>query len=101
TYDLTYRIPKAHEIVSVGDLVDSRVDNDQRISIWKAERPIRVAGFNYGKFKKLEQTDKDSGLQVQVFTNPGIPVVLQGLSGVRPERLPAAAGGGGGTPGGR
>jgi len=91
TYDLTYRIPKAHEIVSVGDLVDSRIDNDQRISVWKADRPIRVAGFNYGKFKKLEQTDKDSGLQVQVFTNPGIPVALQGLSGVRPERLADSA----------
>jgi Peptidase family M1 domain len=91
TYDLTYRIPKSYEIVSVGDLVDSRVENDARISIWKADRPIRVAGFNYGKFKRLEQKDPDSGLHVQVFTNPGVPDALRGLSGVRPEKLADSA----------
>ncbi len=91
TYDLTYRIPKSYEIVSVGDLVDNRVENDERISSWKADRPIRVAGFNYGKFKRLEQKDPDSGLDIQVFTNPGMPDALQGLSGVRPEKLADSA----------
>jgi Peptidase family M1 domain len=91
TYDLTYRIPKSYEIVSVGDLVDSRVENDARISVWKADQPIRVAGFNYGKFKRLEQKDPDSGLHIQVFTNPGVPDALRGLSGVRPEKLADSA----------
>jgi hypothetical protein len=91
TYDLTFRIPKSYDIVSVGTLVDSRVQNEERISIWKADRPIRVAGFNYGKFKRLEQTDPDSGLHIQVFTNPGMPDALQGLSGVRPEKLADSA----------
>ena len=91
TYDLTYRVPRAYEVVSVGALVDSRVENDERISTWKEERPIRVAGFNYGKFKRLEQQDPDSGLQIQVFTNPGVPDALRGLSGVRPEKLADSA----------
>ena len=91
TYDLTFRIPKNYDIVSVGTLVDSRVEKDMRISTWKADRPIRVAGFNYGKFKRLEQTDPDSGLHIQVFTNPGMPDALQGLSGVRPEKLADSA----------
>ena len=91
TYDLTFRIPKSYEIVSVGSFVDSRVENDERISTWKADRPIRVAGFNYGKFKRLEQKDPDSGLHIQVFTNPGMPDALQGLSGVRPEKLADSA----------
>jgi hypothetical protein len=91
TYELTFRIPKSYEIVSVGRFVDSRVENDERISVWKADRPIRVAGFNYGKFKRLEQSDPDSGLLIQVFTNPGMPDALQGLSGVRPEKLADSA----------
>jgi len=91
TYDMIFRIPKSYEIVSVGSLVDNRVENDERISTWKAEQPIRVAGFNYGKFKRLEQTDPDSGLHIQVFTNPGMPDALQGLSGVRPEKLADSA----------
>ncbi len=91
TYDLTFRIPKSYEVVSVGSFVDSRVENDERISTWKSDRPIRVAGFNYGKFKRLEQKDPDSGLHIQVFTNPGMPDALQGLSGVRPEKLADSA----------
>ena len=91
TYDLTFRIPKSYEVVSVGNFVDSRVEGDERVSTWKADQPIRVAGFNYGKFKRLEQKDPDSGLEIQVFTNPGTPVALQGLSGVRPERLADSA----------
>jgi hypothetical protein len=91
TYDLTYRIPKAYEVISVGTPVDTRVENDSRISVWKADRPIRVAGFNYGKFKRLEQTDSDSGLHIQVFTNPGVPDAIRGLSGVRPEKLADSA----------
>lgn len=90
TYELTYRIPKVNQIVSVGEPIEDRVDNNNRISVWKAERPIRVAGFNYGgTFKKLEQIDKDSGLRIQVFTNPGTPDIIREmeLSGVRPEGL--------------
>ena len=35
--------------------------------------PIRVAGFNYGKFRRLERADPDSGMTVDVYTNPGEP----------------------------
>ena len=91
TYDLTYRIPKSYEVVSVGNFVDSRVEKEERISTWKADRPIRVAGFNYGKFKRLDQKDPDSGLQIEVFTNPGVPDAIRGLSGVRPAKLADSA----------
>ncbi|MGH9317910.1 MAG: M1 family aminopeptidase [Thermoanaerobaculia bacterium] len=80
TFDLTYRFPKANEVVSVGKRVEDKTEGDTRVSIWKAEKPIRVAGFNYGKFKKLERTDKDSGIQVEVYTNPGTPDVIQEIN---------------------
>jgi len=80
SFDLTYRCPKALEVVSVGHRTDNRVEGDTRVSVWKAERPIRVAGFNYGKFKRLEQTDKDSGFQVEVYTNTGTPDVINEIN---------------------
>ncbi|MGE5277860.1 MAG: M1 family aminopeptidase [Acidobacteriota bacterium] len=72
-FDMTYRCPKGYQVVSVGELVADRVEGDERVSVWKSERPIRVAGFNYGKFRKLERTDADSGITVAVYTNPGEP----------------------------
>jgi len=93
-YELTYRIPKKNEIISVGEPAENRVDNGGRVAVWKTKTPIRVAGFNYGgEFKKLEQTDKDSGLQIQVFTNPGTPDIVteMGLSGAAPEDLADSA----------
>ncbi|MGH9368496.1 MAG: M1 family aminopeptidase [Thermoanaerobaculia bacterium] len=72
-FELTYRCPKGHQIVSVGELLEERTEGETRVSLWKSERPIRVAGFNYGKFRKLERADPESGLTVEVYTNPGEP----------------------------
>ena len=93
TYELTYRLPKRNDIVSVGVPVENRIEGDTRIAVWKADEPIRVAGFNYGTFKKLERSDEDSGLRIQVFTNPGQPDIIREiqLSGVRPEKLADSA----------
>ena len=79
-FDLTYRCPKANDIVSVGKRTENKIEGDTRISVWKAERPIRVAGFNYGKFRKLERTDKDSGFQIEVYTNTGTPDVINEIN---------------------
>jgi hypothetical protein len=73
TFDLTYRVPPKYEVVSVGTLVESRAEKDAAFSRWKVESPIRVAGFNYGRFKKLERKDSETGFEIRVFTNPGKP----------------------------
>lgn len=85
TFDLTYRVPKIYETVSVGRFVSSKIEGDARISLWKAERPIRVAGFNYGKFKKIERADPQTGLKLQVFTNPGTPDVIKEINALLRE----------------
>jgi len=73
TFDLTYRVPPKYEVVSVGTLVESRAEKDAAFSRWKVESPIRVAGFNYGRFKKLEKKDSETGFDIRIFTNPGKP----------------------------
>ena len=76
TFDLTYRVPKANQVISVGTRKEDRVEGDVRVSVWKAEQPIRVAGFNYGNFKKIEIADKTTGLRIEVYTNPGTPDIV-------------------------
>ncbi|HYO76719.1 MAG TPA: M1 family aminopeptidase [Thermoanaerobaculia bacterium] len=82
TYELRFTTPQKFQIVSVGDEVENRVDGDSRIALWKSPRPIRVAGFNYGKFKKLSQSDKESGMSFDVYTNPGTPDSLREINEV-------------------
>src|SRR5262249_19955217 len=70
-FDLAYDVPKGNQVVSVGDRVEDRTEKDRQVSVWNARR-VRVAGFNYGKFRYLENDDPDSGLKLEVYTNSGI-----------------------------
>ncbi len=79
-FELTFRTPQKMQVIAVGRPVEERVEGEQRVSIWKTERPIRVAGFNYGRFKKLSNSDKDSGMTVDVYTNPGTPTVINDIN---------------------
>jgi hypothetical protein len=69
TYELTFRFPRRLELVSVGNLVDERVAGNQKVTVWKSERPMRVAGFNYGQFRKISRTDEVAGLTIDVYTS--------------------------------
>ncbi|MEP7008769.1 MAG: M1 family aminopeptidase [Acidobacteriota bacterium] len=80
TFTLTYRVPVGNEIISVGNPVETRTEGKQTVSIWKAETPIQVAGFNYGKFKKHSKKDEISGIEVEVWTNPGTPDVVRSIN---------------------
>ncbi|MEP6767844.1 MAG: M1 family aminopeptidase [Acidobacteriota bacterium] len=80
TFDLTYRVPKANQVVSVGKQMEDRVEGDLRVSVWKSDQPIRVAGFNYGNFKKIQYEDRASGVRIDVYTNPGTPDVVNEIN---------------------
>jgi hypothetical protein len=79
-YRLTFRVPQKMQVIAVGRMAEEKVLGEQRVSIWTTEQPVRVAGFNYGKFKKLSNTDKDSGVTVDVYTNPGTPNVINEIN---------------------
>jgi hypothetical protein len=79
-YELRFRHPQKMQIVAVGNEAASTVEGDDRISVWKTTHPIRVAGFNYGRFKKLTQEDKNSGMTVEVYTNPGTPDIVRAIN---------------------
>lgn len=67
-YDLTYRIPKKRQVVSVGKLTGLSTDGDFAVYHYTSDQPVRVAGFNYGSFQLMEQDDKESGVKIRVYT---------------------------------
>jgi len=83
-YDLTYRIPKSRQIVSVGKLVESTTEGDFSVSRFTSGQPVRAAGFNYGVFQLIERADPDSRVKVRVYTNPGEPDFAKSLRSLLP-----------------
>jgi hypothetical protein len=79
-FEMTFRYPQKNQIVAVGKETENRVEGDERISVYKTDHPVRVAGFNYGKFKKLTQNDAQSGMNLDVYTNPGEPDVIKRIN---------------------
>jgi hypothetical protein len=75
-FTLVYRVPAGNQVVSIGRLVSARDLGGQSVSEWKTDGGVRVAGFNYGKFKRLERRDEGSGIDVEVYTNPGTPDII-------------------------
>jgi hypothetical protein len=80
TYDLTYRVPPENQVVSVGDHAGTSEESGRVVSRWKSDRPIAVAGFNYGKFRTIERNEPNSGMTIRVYTNPGTPDVISEIN---------------------
>ncbi|MEO8033115.1 MAG: M1 family aminopeptidase [Acidobacteriota bacterium] len=68
TYSMTYRFPKKMTLVSSGKMVSQSEEKGQQISKWQSDLPLRVIGFNYGKFEKISENDAPSGLKLDVYT---------------------------------
>jgi hypothetical protein len=81
-FDLEYRVPAGSQVVSVGRLVSERVLGPQDVSEWRTDGAVRFAGFNYGKFKKLERRDDSSGVDLAVYTNPGTPDIIRTINAI-------------------
>jgi hypothetical protein len=79
-FTLVYRVPAGNQVVSVGRPVSAQVLGGQSVSEWKTDGGVRVAGFNYGKFKRLERRDESSGIDVEVYTNPGTPDIIRTIN---------------------
>jgi len=67
--DVTYRIPSTYSIVSVGKCVSRSTTEEQSITRWITEKPVRHFSFNIGKFKEHHVT-QDSLPPVTVLMTP-------------------------------
>ena len=78
-FDMTFRYPKQYTFVGTGAPVepDSR-DGDISIAKWSSGKTeLTVAGFNYGRFKRKEIVDKETGYTVEFYANVEVPNELK------------------------
>jgi Peptidase family M1 domain len=66
-FDLTFHSPKNSPLVATGEKTSETVDGGTRISTWKSEMPLAVAGFAYGDYKLTN--DKAGDVVIDVYAN--------------------------------
>jgi hypothetical protein len=78
-FDMTFRFPKGMTFVGTGapTAPDSR-EGDLSVAKWSSgSTELAVAGFNYGKFKKKELLDTDTGYNIEFYANAEVPNELK------------------------
>jgi hypothetical protein len=66
-FDLTFHSPKNAPLVATGEKTSDTVDGNTRITTWKSEIPLSVAGFAYGDYKVTN--DKAGDVLVDIYAN--------------------------------
>ena len=72
-YDLTYKVPRRYTVISVGKLQGESVEQDYSVSHWITPKPVAVAGFNYGDYKKIELADNITGYKISGYYLTELP----------------------------
>ncbi|MCA1643237.1 MAG: hypothetical protein LC785_15105 [Acidobacteria bacterium] len=81
-FDITMRFPKGKMFIGTGapSAPDGR-EGDVAVAKWSSgETELAVAGFNYGRFKKKEVLDPDTGYNIEFYANEDLPNFMQGAA---------------------
>lgn len=73
-YDLTFRYPADLDLVATGRTVQQSVEGDWRIARHLIDTPVRLAGFNLGRYEHRSVTR--GGYTVDVYANRGVEAAL-------------------------
>jgi hypothetical protein len=82
-YDLTYKVPRRYKVVSVGSLEGESVEENYAVSHWVTAKPVAVAGFNYGEYKKIELADELTGYKISGYYLTELPDRLRGYKALQ------------------
>jgi hypothetical protein len=80
TFDITFRYPKDLMFVGVGAPAGAETEEgSMKVAKWSSgQTELAVAGFNYGKFKRQELDDPDSGYKIEFYANTAPPPDIKG-----------------------
>ena len=82
-YDLTYKVPRRYKVISVGKLQQESVEQDYAVSHWITDKPVAVAGFNYGDYTKIDLADDKTGYKISGYYLSELPDNLRNYQALR------------------
>lgn len=90
TYDLTFKVPRRYKVISVGKLQSESVEQEFAVSHWVTPKPVAVAGFNYGDYKRIDLSDEISGYKISGYYLSELPDNLrrfEALQSMAPQSM--------------
>jgi len=78
-FEMTFHYPRDNIFVGTGALAGpEQQEGDLKSSRWTSGNiELTVAGFNYGKFRKKELVDKETGYGLEFYANKEVPDELK------------------------
>ncbi len=80
SFDMRFAIPKGLTMVATGVRVGEEVvEGSQVLTRWRSEQPQTVAGFQFGRFKKMEAKLDKLGFALESYANTEVPDAIRDL----------------------
>jgi Carboxypeptidase regulatory-like domain/Peptidase family M1 domain len=78
-FDMVFHYPKGNTFVGTGAPVgEDTLDGEMKVSKWSGgTTELAVAGFNYGRFRKKEIKDPETGYNIEFYANEEVPDELK------------------------
>jgi hypothetical protein len=91
-YDLTFKVPPSNVLISVGKLKGQGTEEGFAVSHWVTPVAVAVAGFNYGKYTKMDWPDTITHYDISGYFLTELPDSLRpyqnsALSGMSPGSM--------------
>jgi hypothetical protein len=80
-YDLTFKVPKGNVVISVGNLEGQSEEQGYAVTHWVTPLPVAVAGFNYGRYTKVDFPDPLTHYRISGYYLSELPSALKAFSG--------------------
>ena len=79
-YDLTFKVPPSNVLISVGKLEEQHTEEGFAVTHWVTPVPVAVAGFNYGKYVKMDFPDSITHYEIAGYYLTELPDNLRRFS---------------------
>jgi hypothetical protein len=76
-YDLTFKVPRSNVVISVGKLEGESNEAGFAVSHWVTPAPVAVAGFNYGRYQKMDFPDTITHYNISGYYLTELPSMLK------------------------
>lgn len=80
-YDLTFKVPHSNVVISVGKLQGESTEAGYAVTHWVTPVPVAVAGFNYGRYVKIDFPDSITHYSISGYYLNELPSSLKPFQG--------------------
>ena len=80
-YDLTFKVPHNNVVISVGTLQGESTEAGFAVTHWVTPVPVAVAGFNYGRYVKMDFPDPITHYNISGYYLTDLPSSLKPFQG--------------------